>query len=654
MFEVYDVETYAHAFIYCSVDIKSGRRYAYEISQRKNDSQRLVNHLNNVKYQIGYNNIGFDYPVIDWIIKNYKRYISGEALCYAIHKFANSLIESDSPVRLKKFKINQIDLYKIWHFDNKNNSCSLKWLEFAMKMDNIEDLPYDITSPLTPKMINDIIEYCHHDVEATRLFYQKTIKKLQLRKSLGQKYNIDLLNKSDVGIAETLVLKSYCEITGKDSYHVSQLRSTYKFILARDVILPQIKFETPELQEWLVNLKSTYLLTPGGRWDGTLVSVGDEAYEIGLGGIHIKQKALSHFRQSDEYLAELDCAGMYPTFIDKHGQYPAHLGKEFLTLYRQIRADRMAAKKSGDKVMDAAGKLMGNGVFGKFGSDTSYLHDLKMLFTVTLNNQLFLLMLVEQCWINSLRVISANTDSITVKIKKDRLPELEKIVEEWEKVSLHTMEYTPYECIIYRDVNNYLSKTTNGSIKPKGCFEIIPMKNGDIGYSKNWSMRIVPIALEKYYLEGIPVEKTVKSHTDILDFLKAVKGNRTTRYVYRELTTTGLDDSKLNGRVNRYYVSNSGGRIIKIMPPLIDEDDNYKADKLLKYKKNNPQQLNIFDVIDDVIQEKDRESEVESGYKTRIANNLTTKRMDKFDINYDYYIEECYKIIKEISDDREN
>lgn len=279
----------------------------------------------------------------------------------------------------------------------------------------------------------------------------------------------------------------------------------------------------------------------------------------------------------------------------------------------------------------------------KFGSDTSFLFDLKMLYTVTLNNQLFLLMLIEQCGLAGINIISANTDSITVRTDVNKVPTLEFIVAEWEKVSLHTMEYTPYTRIIYRDVNNYLSETTDGKVKCKGCFE------KDRDWNKNHSMMIIPIALEEYYLKGILPDDTVKSHTNIFDFLKAVKGNRSTKYVSRELTTTGVDNTKLQQRVNRYYISNKGTKLIKIMPPLENEDGTLKADKLAKYKANNPQQLNLFDFIDDVIIKKNREFEVESGFKTNVVNRLQSTDMNKFDINYDYYINECYKIINEIN-----
>ena len=54
-----------------------------------------------------------------------------------------------------------------------------------------------------------------------------------------------------------------------------------------------------------------------------------------------------------------------------------------------------------------------------------------------------------------------------------------------------------------RDVSTYIAVYENGDIKHKNAFEI------DKELHKNPSMRIVPIALEKYFVEGIHVEETI-------------------------------------------------------------------------------------------------------------------------------------------------
>lgn len=646
MIYVYDIETYKEAFIVCALQKDNLTKLEFEVSYRKNDSEKLIRHLTHVKSQIGYNNINFDYPVLHWFLNNFQNH-DEYTLPQAIHEEANRVINEDySAIKPSEVLIPQLDLFKIWHYDNKARATSLKYLEFNMRMNNIEDLPYKIDEHLDGEKIDKIIEYCHHDVYATYLFYLKSKDRISLRKKLSNKYGLFLMNRPDVGIGEDLVLDSYCKQTNQDKNTIRELRSTYDFIQAKNVIHPDIYFQTFEMQKWLYKLKQTYLKRMEGFWKGEIINLLGEEYQVGLGGIHIIQKALRFVKKDDEFLTEWDCAGMYPTFIALHGMYPAHLGKEFLTLYRQIREERMIAKKTGDKVMDAAGKLIGNGTFGKFGSDLSFLYDLKMLYTVTLNNQLFLLMLIEQCGLNNIKVISANTDSITIFDKKDKLEVFNNIRTQWEKISLHTLENTEYQQIIYRDVNNYLAQTIDGKSKYKGAFDIFDDKDSGKfdGWHKNQSMLIVPIALREFYLNNTPIEETIHNHNDIFDFCKVVKGIGGAEFITRSFDKGKIIETPQQKRVNRYIVSNTGVKLIKILSPLINEDGTYKIDKIAK----NKQQLNIFNIVDDVIVEKQRESEVAANNHVTILNRLQSKYIKDFDINYQYYINECYKIINSI------
>lgn len=362
--DLYDIETYFEAFILCALDRDTLEKKHFEISHRKDDTQELIKYLQSIKGQIGYNNLNFDYPVLHWIINNYKNY-NQYSLPQAICDKAQELIKQEfSAIKPDDVLIPQLDLFKIWHYSNKARMTSLKYLEFTMRMDNIEDLPFGIYDKLSSDQIDKIIQYCYHDVDSTYQFYLKSLGRINLRKDLSSKYGIPLLNRPDVGIAEDLVLHSYCEQTGKDKYKVKQLKTEYDWIQGKDVILPLIEFQSEFMQEWLNKLKDTYLKRMGGFWKGEVIELYGENYQVGLGGIHIEQKSGIYKAKDDDYIAEIDCAGMYPTFICNHGMYPAHLGKEFLTLYREIREARMEAKKSGDKVMDAAGKLIGNGLFG--------------------------------------------------------------------------------------------------------------------------------------------------------------------------------------------------------------------------------------------------------------------------------------------------
>lgn len=645
MVYIYDIETYYDTFIICLKERDSGDKFHFEISNRKDQSKDLFKFLNYLLHNnggmIGYNNLNFDYPVLHWMMQN--PYSKSAQIC----EYAQDIIKSEENTAIWK-GIAQLDLYKIWHYDNDARRTSLKYLEFAMRADNIGDLPYDIYENLSSEMIDNIIEYCYHDVENTYNFYLKSVHKIELRKKLSEKYGINLLNKSDVGIAETLLLDSYCKKTGLDKSYVRELRSEYNFIQVKDILFPQISFKTKAMRDWLENFKTVYLKRMEGFWKGDDISLFGETYTIAKGGLHIQQKPGIYIALDDQFIREWDCSGMYPTFISLWRQFPAHLGEEFLELYSDIRDQRMIAKKNGDKVMDAAGKIQGNGSYGKFGSSVSYLYDLKMLYTVTINNQLFLLMLIEECGLNDIKVISANTDSITIHDNNNKSYIFDDIKERWEKISKHTLENTDYKKIVYRDVNNYIALTTDNKVKMKGIFETFEKFDDKFdGWHKNQSMLVVAKALRDYYLFNKSIEESVKNCTDIFDFCKVVKGKKGIRFISRKFERGIKFETPLQ-KVNRYIISDSNVKIIKILDALVDENGNNKRDKLYKYREKNPQQLDMFHFVDDIVIDKDRESEIEANYYCTVLNKIVTKDITNYNINYNYYINECYKIMKEV------
>jgi DNA polymerase elongation subunit (family B) len=75
--------------------------------------------------------------------------------------------------------------------------------------------------------------------------------------------------------------------------------------------------------------------------------------------------------------------------------------------------ERLEAKKAGDKGKAEALKIIINSFYGNFNYPYFYAYDPKSAYTVTINGQLYLLMLVEQLEFNGYAVISANTDGVT-------------------------------------------------------------------------------------------------------------------------------------------------------------------------------------------------------------------------------------------------
>lgn len=142
--EVYDLECLSNLFTYTGYISKTNQWFQFVICPWKNNSEELYNHLTRGNFcHCGFNNLAYDYPLLHHFLRHfeekYKSY-SGRDLACALYEKSQYLIEEQF-TEVKKPLIPQIDLYKVWHYNNKARVCSLKDLEVAMRMDNIEEMP---------------------------------------------------------------------------------------------------------------------------------------------------------------------------------------------------------------------------------------------------------------------------------------------------------------------------------------------------------------------------------------------------------------------------------------------------------------------------------------------------------------------------------
>lgn len=211
---IFDIETFKHAFTFTIVRADQDKYVTIECSHRKNEFARLIacfDHICKTKGRlIGFNNIGFDYPVLHDLIErsrnsNFPK--TGEGIAALAHRIATNQIEAmnksmgfGATIKTEDCLVPQVDLYRIWHFNNKAKATSLKMLEFNMRMDNIEDLPFAIEEKLTSEQIDKLIEYNIHDVRATKRFYEASATQIQFRDDLSVKLNKNLTNADDTKI----------------------------------------------------------------------------------------------------------------------------------------------------------------------------------------------------------------------------------------------------------------------------------------------------------------------------------------------------------------------------------------------------------------------------------------------------------------------
>lgn len=304
MIEIYDLEVTKSAFTYTGLNKDTGVVNQFILHKDKNELSEMVAHIKSLKGMIGFNNINFDYPVLHFILTELSQPIGKKSWSIIIEDIFNEaqrLIEAQNSkefgIRLsipnKDVLIPQLDLFRIWHFNNKARMTSLKSLEIAMNLPEVQDMPIDFRRDdiSLDEVYNVILPYNLLDVKATYEFYLKSIDKINLRKGLITKYRLPCINYPDSKIGEELVLKLYCEATGLNPYDVKKLRSERLKIALNECIFDNIEFRTKEFNNLLDIFNSKVISETKGAIAESVVFNGFK-YDYGTGGMKYVSSSL--------------------------------------------------------------------------------------------------------------------------------------------------------------------------------------------------------------------------------------------------------------------------------------------------------------------------------------------------------------------------
>lgn len=269
---VYDLETYPNIFTFGAIFANGKGERVYEISTRKNEVKELIEFLRKVKtggYRlVGFNNLGFDYPVLHHLLLKSKeardKGVEIQISAHELYKVAQGIIDSmkfnrfGSNIRNADVLVPQVDLFKIHHFDNSARSTSLKMLEFNMRSDSIEDLPYPVGKILKDEEMDVLIHYNKKDINETLKFYRHSIDHIRLRTELTKTFGFDCTNFNDTKIGKELFVnrleknrpgccyKMVSNGKGGQSRKIQQTKRSK--IALRDCVLPYVRFDRPEFQ----------------------------------------------------------------------------------------------------------------------------------------------------------------------------------------------------------------------------------------------------------------------------------------------------------------------------------------------------------------------------------------------------------------------
>lgn len=635
---VYDIETLKSLFTYTAKNVDTKEVVQFVIHKDKNQAKELREHLKICRGMIGFNTLDFDYPIIHLFLK-LPEDLTAEEYIEKIYDKAQKIINSQSVVEVKgKFNshtiwekdmlIPQVDLYKVWHYNNTARRTSLKALEISMNFPNVMEMEVEHwRDDIRLDEIPEILEYNLNDVEATEMFWYITVEygKIELRKSIKKDYNLQCLNWNNGKIGEQLILKLYSEATDKDPWEVKKMRSPIDEIKLIDCIPPGIKFETPEFksvlkafEDKIVNVSSMKEDKGKSKKKNRVASIlfKECLIDYGLGGVHGCCRPGVYESTERKIIKTCDVASLYPWLPIVYKFWIRHLGPEFLEVYRdnivQVRLNEKKKPKAEQNLAIVDGFKEGANIpYGKSNEDTSFLYDPLYTMKTTVSGQLATSMLAEKLGeIPECELIMYNTDGLEVRIPRDYEDKYYEICKQWEKDTGLVLEFADYKKMWIGDVNNYGCVTTTGKIKNKGRFEVDKMIGNERAYHKDNSFRVIPLALQEYFTKGVPVEETIKSHKNIYDFCgrQRFKGEDYGEIHYIERESNGNPIKKVVKQQKnvRYFISNRGAPFIK------------------QYKKGSCEFIN-------------------KGYSVTVFNKYYDS--NNYDIDYSFYIAEANKEI---------
>lgn len=652
------------------------RRYRFSIFE--DDDSELYPLLNWLQYQadyFGYNNNKYDRLMLSALLMYYNQFDKPSKLIEFLYDTSQRIIRnSDNDVlwqdsftnMLMKNRLNfrDLDLFQIFRLDHfhkslKQTSINIKWynlLEYHMPPISELDVNYyyrltenrglsieqlnrlyrnSFERYLHPAWKKEMEEYNDNDVFICCELVRMNQEEIRLRYMISKEYEINVLSASRSTIADKVIVKLYSKFTGFHPKRFIDTKTIRRKIEVSEILSDKIQFSSPQLNDLLQSLHSLVLRGEKGEFERTFTYAGT-SYTLATGGLHSNEIPAIYVANDKQTIVDRDVASYYPNLIRSLKVCQKHLNpKAWFRIADTIVDERLEHKHlAKDKSLNliqrmkhttaaACLKIVANaGIFGKMGSEKSFLCDKKAMYKVTINGQLFLLMLIERLEDAGIHVISANTDGIVTIVPKGLEETADNICHWWEKHLGLELEFTHYSKYVTEGVNSYLTVKTDGKKKFKGRMNP-KMYLEDL--SKGYNSPIVAKAVTEYFINGTPVMETLRNSKSILDFCRTQNVNRKYYIEYTHVVDHKMVVEEVQ-RNTRFYVSLTGGSLMKV--------------EILGWDENNQPKL--------------KKSSLCAGQRVTVCNLVEDKDISELNINYLYYYNECMAIIEPIEQSRNN
>lgn len=624
----------------------------------------------------GYNNKKYDRLMLSALLMYYNQFDKPSKLITFLYETSQRVIRSSnndtlwtdnftSLILRNNVAFRDLDLFQIFRLDHyhkslKQTSINIKWYnlkEYTMPPIGDLDRHYyherlpeakgmtdrelnihyrNVFERFIPKeYLNEMADYNDNDVYIVAELIRMNQEEVLLRYRISEEYKVDVYSASRSTIADKVIVKLYSKFTGLHPKAFIDTKTIRRKILVSEILSDKIAFSTPELNDILSGIRSLTLKGEKGEFDREFTFMGT-SYTIATGGLHSNEIPAVYVENSDSIIVDRDVASYYPNMIRSLKVCQKHLiPKAWFRIADTIVDERLEHKHlAKDKSLDvmerdkhataaACLKIVANaGIFGKMGSEKSFLCDKKAMYQVTINGQLFLLMLIEKLELAGIHVISANTDGIVTIVPRKLEQTADDICHWWEKHLGLELEFTYYTKYVTEGVNSYLTVKRGGSSKFKGRMNP-KMFLEDL--SKGYNSPIVAKCVTEYFINGTPVMETLRNAKSILDFCRTQNVN----HKYR-LEFTHVVDGKIRTDVvqrnTRFYISSTGGTLMKV--------------ESMGWNERNEEQV--------------KKSSLCAGQRVSICNIVDDTDISELNVNYLYYYNEAMAIIEPIEQSRNN
>lgn len=590
--KVYDVECYPNMFMVTLYSFSHEKYLTFTIYPDTNidDREKIIRaFLRKDVIWCGYNNLSYDDAMINrlillcckkeqvdtafilnnklqwdkdnnffkideiWYEVNFTRLdetVTTKDLTRKLYNYSQTLLTNNRGKYEKKCLAKSLDLMEVIKGNSKQDLKSLKAIGVNLKHHKLQELPIEFNKSLTPDQLDLMKSYNRNDVVITCKLLDATMPLVEMRQSLTEHYDnkVDLLTESRTSICKKVLGYYYREklrerntprYSSEWQFHKKRTeRGEIKFT---EILNEKIYFETTVLQSWLDDIKTHIIPKPKENethsWSSS-ITFDNVTYNIGVGGIHSVDKD-AVYKSDDTYqVLDLDVTSFYPFSMINYELCPEHLDKTILfDILGEIVNERVKYKKHYQEHNDPQSKnlqevlkIVINSFFGLTNDKYSWLYDPHACYKCTVNNQLFMLMLIESFVLNGWQVLSANTDGVTIYCKKQELPQVREVYKHWEEYTLFQLEETFYSIYLRRDINNYIAVKNDGKLKFKGLFT--PQEEKELLQAFKYPIKAK--ALVNYFLHDIPIEKTIYECRDIYDFCYSEKcGKQYTNYLQK-------------------------------------------------------------------------------------------------------------------------